>query len=118
MKSHKIKTQRVVAELTREQMDMLDRIGKDALYSTGYKLSRNKIICALIDILMELGIDGKDLKDETMFKERIMQAFKNKLESSHQPRGGEIVTPHKIMMSSDTGVAVCSGKRKEKNEKR
>jgi len=97
MKSHKIKTQRVVAELTREQMDMLDRIGKDALYSTGYKLSRNKIIRALIDVLMELGIDGKNLKNEAMFKERIIQAFKNKLELPRQPREGEIVTPRKIM---------------------
>ena len=49
-KGHKSKAKRrVIALLSREEMDFIDKIGKDALFSTGSKLTRVDIIAALID---------------------------------------------------------------------
>lgn len=72
---------RVIAFLNREQIDFLDKIGKDALFSKGIKLSRSKIIATLVDLLTELNIDGegfstleelkKSVKDKIFPKEPI-----------------------------------------------
>ena len=51
-----ISTHRVITALGREEMDFLDKIGKDALFTTGHKLSYNEILRALIDFAMEAGI--------------------------------------------------------------
>jgi len=64
-------TQRVISLLTRKQVDFLDKIGKDALFSKSTKLSRTKIISALIDLMLELGIDGVGVSSVEKLKERI-----------------------------------------------
>lgn len=45
------KIQRVVTFLNREEVDFLDKLGKDALFSTGLKLSRVKLIAWLVDFM-------------------------------------------------------------------
>jgi len=62
---------RVIAFLNREQIDFLDKIGKDALFSKGIKLSRSKIIATLVDLLMELDISEEGLPGLKELKERI-----------------------------------------------
>jgi len=52
---------RTVTFLTREQIDFLDNLGKDALFYQGIKLSRAQILAELVDLLRELGIDAKKL---------------------------------------------------------
>ncbi len=52
---------RTVTFLTREQIDFLDKLGKDALFYKGSKLSRAHILAELVDLLMELGIDVKQI---------------------------------------------------------
>ncbi len=68
--------QPVIIFLNREQVDLLDRIGKDSLFSKGIKLSRNKIIGSLVELLRELGIDGKDISSAEELKQRIKQRIK------------------------------------------
>ncbi len=46
-----------VTFLTREQIDYLDKLGKDCLFKYGHKLSRSKILSDLVTLLMHLGID-------------------------------------------------------------
>src|SRR3989338_259771 len=74
----KIERIRVVAFRTREQIDFLDKVGKDALFSRGIKLSRAQILSQLVCLLMELGIDIQkmDLKNESL-EQGIMQTIKN-----------------------------------------
>lgn len=62
---------RVIALLTRDQVDFLDQVGKDALFSTGRKLSRTKIISALVEFLRNLGIDGRGVRGIEDLKEKI-----------------------------------------------
>ncbi len=81
------KNQRVVTFLNREEVDFLDKLGKDALFSTGTKLSRTKLIAWLIDFMERLRINGKGIKSKSDFENRILTGV-----SSHQPRsvtGGE-----------------------------
>lgn len=65
--------QRVIAFLNRQQEDFIDKVGKDALFSKGTKLSRSKIISALVDLMMELSISGKDVSSLEEFKQRIRE---------------------------------------------
>lgn len=64
--------QRVVTFLNRDEVDFLDRIGKDALFSTGAKLSRAKLIAWLVDFAEDLNIDGQGIKSENDFEKRII----------------------------------------------
>lgn len=62
---------RVVAFLDRSQLDLLDRIGKDALFSTGVKFPRTKIITGLIDLLRWAQVSGEGIRTERDFAERL-----------------------------------------------
>ena len=70
------KTQRVITFLDRQEIDFLDKLGKDALFSNGTKIPRTKIIEVLIDILSKADIDVKGIKTEEELKERILGAMK------------------------------------------
>ncbi|MBU0709135.1 MAG: hypothetical protein KKC42_01690 [Candidatus Omnitrophica bacterium] len=65
------KNQRVVTFLNREEVDFLDKLGKDALFSTGIKLSRTKLIAWLVDFMKELDINGKGIKSLKDLEDRI-----------------------------------------------
>lgn len=61
---------RTVTFLSREQIDFLDKLGKDALFYQSTKLSRAHTLSELVNLLMELGVNIKklDLGKETLAK--------------------------------------------------
>ena len=67
-----------VTSLTRTQIDFLDKLGKDAHYTYGHKLSRAKILSELVQLLMQLGvrIQDIDLTKETL-AEGIIRVFRS-----------------------------------------
>ena len=67
-------THRVIAMLDREQVDFLDKLGKDALFTARHKLSHSDIIKALVDFAMELGISADGVDSIVKLKERIRKA--------------------------------------------
>ena len=69
------KEQRVVTFLNRQEMDYLDKLGKDALFSTGLKLSRAKLIAWLVDFMKALNITGNGIKSEEDFEHRLKEAL-------------------------------------------
>lgn len=69
------KEQRVVTFLNRQEMDYLDKLGKDALFSTGLKLSRAKLIAWLVDFTKQLNINGEGIKSEKDLENRIRGAL-------------------------------------------
>jgi len=69
----KISAHRVITALGREEMDFLDKLGKDALFTTGHKLSYNEILRGLIDFAMERGISGKNLDSARALKLRLQE---------------------------------------------
>ena len=69
------KKERVVTFLNREEVDFLDKLGKDALFSTGSKLSRAKIIAWLVDFIEHIRLSGQGLKSEKEFENRIIKCI-------------------------------------------
>lgn len=65
--------QRVVTFLNRQEVDFLDKLGKDALFTTGIKLSRAKLIAWLIDFIKNLNLSGEGIKSENDFDKKIME---------------------------------------------
>jgi hypothetical protein len=59
--------------LGRKEMDFLDKLGKDALFSTGRKLSYNDILQGLIDFAMEAGLSGENINSATSWKQRLLE---------------------------------------------
>lgn len=79
------KNQRVVTFLNREEVDFLDKLGKDALFSTGFKLSRTKLIAWLVDFMKELNINGEGIKSERDFENRVKEVLGKDLKGSVPP---------------------------------
>ena len=75
--------QRVVTFLNRDEVDFLDKLGKDALFSTGLKLSRAKLISWLIDFTKKLELNGENIHSEEEFEHRIIDMLKNENSASH-----------------------------------
>lgn len=86
--------QRVVTFLNRDEVDYLDKLGKDALFSSGMKLSRAKIIAWLIDFIEELQLSGKDIKSEKDLENKILEGIKRSVPTSPvrnlEPKLGQI----------------------------
>lgn len=67
---------RVIASLNREQVDFLDKIGKDAQFSSGSKLSRNLILAAMVNALKRLNLTGNGVTTIEQFEQRIVDAMR------------------------------------------
>ncbi|MDD2702413.1 MAG: hypothetical protein PHC33_00150 [Candidatus Omnitrophica bacterium] len=74
-----LQRERVVTFLDREEVDFLDKIGKDALFSTGMKLSRAKLISWIIDFAKSLEINGENLKSETDLNKQLREILKENI---------------------------------------
>lgn len=73
MKNLQENVHRVVAIMNREEIDYLDKIGKDALFTGGIKLSRIKILRAMVEAMKKLGVNGKYIKSETDLENEILK---------------------------------------------
>jgi len=85
------KNQRVVTFLNRNEVDYLDKIGKDALFSTGLKVSRAKLIAWLVDFMQKLQVSGEGIKSERDFENRIIEVLRKTLKGPVPPAmGGQV----------------------------
>ncbi|MFC1624657.1 PilZ domain-containing protein [Candidatus Omnitrophota bacterium] len=66
------KAGRVVVNLTREELEFIDNIGRDALFTTGKRLTNNKIIRAFIEVMQEVKVKGDGLYNAEELKNRIL----------------------------------------------
>ncbi len=71
--STRTRAHRVIASLNREQVDFLDKIGKDALFSAGIKLSRTEILAAMVNVLRRLDLTGEGVRTAEQFEQRIVE---------------------------------------------
>jgi len=70
--------QRVVTFLNRDEVDFLDKIGKDALFSTGAKISRAKIIAWLVEFMEHLNVNGEGIRTEGDLENRVKRILEEK----------------------------------------
>jgi len=67
-----LKLGRIVVNLNREELEFIDKIDKDALFTTGRHITNNKIIRTFINAMKELKISGEGLSNCEELKERIL----------------------------------------------
>lgn len=79
------KNQRVVTFLNRQEVDFLDKLGKDALFTTGMKLSRTKLIAWLVDFMKDLNISGEGIKSEIDLVKKIKTNLGKDLQNLSPP---------------------------------
>ena len=81
---------RVITFLTRDELDFLDKISKDALFSAGTKLSRSKIISAIVNVMRRLDIDACGLNSKKQLELRIIKTIRNLANNINSQSRGEI----------------------------
>jgi len=87
MKNLKSNTKRrVIAMLTREEMEFLEKLSMDSLFTTKHKLSRVEAIAAMIDAAMELGISAKDVKNKKQLITKILNTISHHEGKRKYPR--------------------------------
>lgn len=64
---------RVITMLDRQELDFLDKLSKDALFTTGHKLSHNAILRGLIDFAMEMQPSGENIDSLNDLKEKMLK---------------------------------------------
>ena len=67
---------RVITMLDRKELEFLDKLGKDSMFSTGHKLSYSEILKWLIDFAIESGVTGENVNSKDKLKEMILQKIK------------------------------------------
>ena len=70
-----VHSHRVIASLNREQVDYLDKIGKDAQFSSGTKLSRTQILAAMVNAMKRLNLTGQGVTTAEQFEQRVVNAI-------------------------------------------
>ncbi len=75
---HGVHAHRVIAALNREQVDYIDKLGKDAQFSSGIKLSRAQILAAMVNALKRLNLTGNGVTTAAQFEQRIVDAMMTK----------------------------------------
>ena len=66
---------RLIAMISRQDMDFIDKVGKDALFSTGKKLSRAEVVSAILSAVAQLPIHGTNIHSETELREYIQKTI-------------------------------------------
>lgn len=87
-----LKAGRVVVNLTREELEFIDNIGRDALFTTGKRLTNNKIIRAFISVMQEIKVKGDGLYNAEELKNRILVKLRIKKNKRTYPRFKKEVT--------------------------
>ena len=77
------KNMRVVTFLNRKEVDYLDKLGKDALFSSGTKISRAKLIAWLIEFTSKFNLNVDNVRDERDFEHRLLEVIGQHDPTSH-----------------------------------
>ena len=85
---------RVVTFLDRNQVDYLDKLGKDALFSTGVKFPRTRVISALIDLLRKANVSGEGLRTDKDLEERLLRKLAGGLPEARKLASELMEAPH------------------------
>ena len=88
-------TRRVVTFLTREEIDFLDKLEKDAIFSSGKYISRSQIIQDLAELLARTEMNAVGVKDDQELKERMIEAIGKLNKREHPEAANQAQEPEK-----------------------
>jgi len=66
---------RVITFLSREELEFLDRLQKDMMFSTGAHVSRSQILEDLAELLVRTSMSAIGIKDNEALEKRMMEAL-------------------------------------------
>jgi hypothetical protein len=72
---NKLNKHRVVTFLTRQELEFLDKLEKDMMFSTGKHIPRSQIIQDLAELLSRSGMDAVGIKDDSALEKRMLEAL-------------------------------------------
>lgn len=72
---NKISRHRVVTFLTRQELEFLDKLEKDMMFSTGRHISRSQILQDLAELLARTNMSAIGVKDNAELEKRIIDAI-------------------------------------------
>lgn len=81
-------TRRVVTFLTREELDFLDKLEKDVMFSGGKYISRSQILQNAAELLTRTHMDATGAKDNAEFMRRMEQAIARMYQEEEQGQKG------------------------------
>lgn len=70
-----VSTHRVVTFLTREELEFLDKLEKDMMFSTGRHLSRSQILQDMAELLSRTRMNALGIKNDDELKKKIQEAI-------------------------------------------
>ncbi|HBU08110.1 MAG TPA: hypothetical protein DEA99_02700 [Candidatus Omnitrophica bacterium] len=70
-----VSTHRVVTFLTREELEFLDKLEKDMMFSTGRHLSRSQILQDMAELLSKTRMNAIGIKSDDELKKKIQEAI-------------------------------------------
>ncbi|MEK6567831.1 MAG: hypothetical protein AABZ27_03730 [Candidatus Omnitrophota bacterium] len=70
-----VSTHRVVTFLTREELEFLDKLEKDMMFSTGRHLSRSQILQDMAELLSRTRMNAVGIKNDDELKKKIQEAI-------------------------------------------
>jgi len=89
MKDHNSKLplkKKVMTVLEKPECEFLEKLSRDCFFSTGYKISKNEVLCAFIDAAIALEISGSGIKNKHDLVHRIIDTIANQVEQRRYPR--------------------------------
>ena len=75
---------RTIALLDRQEMEYLDKLGKESMFSIGRKLTYSDILKALVDLARELGISGENVDSPETLKKIFYELSRRKLDKEFE----------------------------------
>jgi len=71
----KLTTHRVVTFLTREELEFLDKLERDMMFSTGTHIPRSKIIEDMVEVLRQTQMNADGIKDNQQLEQKMIEAI-------------------------------------------
>lgn len=71
---------KVITMLDRKEVEFLDKLKNDALFSTGHKLTYNDILKGLVDLAIDTHLSAENVDSVEKLEEKMMQKIKETLE--------------------------------------
>ena len=78
---------RVVTFLTREELEFMDKLDKDAMFSTGKHVSRAQILQDLAELLSRTDMNATGLRNDAELEKRMIEAIAKMSEQFSDNRG-------------------------------
>jgi len=83
-----IDTHRVVTFLNRQELEFLDKMERDMMFSGSARISRSKILEDLVDVLSRTQISASGIKDNQELEARIIAAIRQMTDEQVAKREG------------------------------